>query len=303
MKLSSTKLIWIVLGFVWGSTWLFIKVGLQDLPPFTFAGIRFAVAFVPLALFVWGRGIKLPRTQSDWALLSTTGLISFAAGYGLVFWGEQYISSGLTALLFSTYPFFSLLLAHVLLASEPLAVRRLSGVVLGILGVVVIFADQSKAEGPMGLWGGLAVLLSAGLSPLSGILVKRSGSHLDPAMVSVCQMAVGGLPLLAAGLFLEPGVSNLAWTPRAVFSLLYLSLVGTSLAFVLWYKLIQRTEVTRAQMMPLINTVVAVFLGWLILDERYGWKGVVGAAAVFAGLAITLLAPATRRPRIEIASQ
>lgn len=294
MRLSSTKLIWAVLGFVWGSTWLFIKVGLEDLPPFTFAGIRFAVAFVPLALFAWGRGIKLPRRKSDWALLSSTGLISFAASYGLVFWGEQYISSGLTALLFSTYPFFSLLLAHFFLPSEPLTARRLSGVVLGILGVAVIFADQSKAEGAMGLWGGLAVLLSAGLSPLSGILVKRSGSHLDPVIVSVCQMAIGGLPLLAAGLLLEPGVTHLAWTPRAVFSLLYLSLVGTSLAFVLWYKLIQRTEVTRAQMMPLINTLVAVFLGWLILDETYGWKGVAGGVAVCAGLALTLWAPTQR---------
>jgi drug/metabolite transporter (DMT)-like permease len=291
VRRSSTTLIWAVLGFVWGSTWLFIKVGLQDLPPFTFAGVRFAIALVPLALFLWIRRLPMPRGRGEWALLSTTGLISFAAGYGLVFWGEQYISSGLTALLFTTYPFFGLILAHFFLPSEPLSSRKLAGVVLGVIGVAVIFAGELKVQGSAGLWGGVAVLLSAALSPLSGVLVKKWGGHLDPVVVSVWQMGFGGLPLLALGLLFEPSPLDYPWTPKALFSLFYLALVGTSLAFVLWYKLIQSTEVTRAQAMPLINTLVAALLGWLVLDEKFGVRGAAGGAAVLLGLGLTLWRP------------
>lgn len=284
--------IWGALALIWGSTWLFIKVGLEDLPPFSFAGIRFAVALVPLAALMALRRARLPRRPADWALLTFTGLFSFAGSYGLVFWGEQFISSGLTALLFATFPFFGLLLAHALLPSEPLRPRKIAGVLLGIVGVAVIFADQLKLEGRMALWGAAAVLGSAVVSALSGVLIKGWGGHLDPVAVSVSQMAIGGLPLLILGLALEGNPLRLAWTPKAVFCLLYLAFVGTSLAFVLWYRLLQATEVTRAQAMPFFNTVVAVILGCLVLDESYGLKGALGGIAVLLGLGLTLGAPA-----------
>ena len=284
--------IWGALALIWGSTWLFIKIGLQDLPPFTFAGIRFAVALIPLALLLAARRSRIPRKGTEWALLTFTGLFSFAGSYGLVFWGEQYISSGLTALLFATFPFFGLLFAHALLPSEPIRPRKLVGVLLGISGVAVIFADQLRLEGRMAVWGAAAVFLSAVVAALSGVLIKGWGSHLDPIAVSVSQMAIGGLPLLILGFALEGNPLEVAWTAKAIFSLLYLAFVGTSLAFVLWYRLLQATEVTRAQVMPLFNTIVAVVLGCLVLDESYGLKGALGGLAVLLGLGLTLYAPA-----------
>jgi drug/metabolite transporter (DMT)-like permease len=288
--------IWSALALIWGSTWLFIKVGLQDLPPFTFAGVRFAVAVVPLALYLAARRVPMPRGRSEWSLLLFTGTFSLAGSYGLVFWGEQYISSGLTALLFSTYPFFGLVFAHTFLATEPLRPRKLAGVLLGIAGVAVLFADQLGMRGEAAAWGAAGILLSAALAAISGVLVKARGGHLDPVAVSFWQMAIGGVPLMAAGVLLEGNPLRLAWTGRAIASLLYLALVGTSLAFVLWYRLLQSTEVTRVQVMPLLNTVVAALLGWAILDETYGLEGILGGAVVLAGLALTLYAP-SRPPR------
>src|SRR2546423_11678980 len=105
-----SRLVWLLLCGIWGSTWLFIKLGLSDLPPFTFAGIRFVIACAILFLLIAGRRIPLPRQRNDWLLLAVTGLLTFSLNYGLVFWGEQYISSGLAALLQSTMPAFGLLL-------------------------------------------------------------------------------------------------------------------------------------------------------------------------------------------------
>src|SRR6266576_147509 len=106
------RLVWLVLCLIWGSTWLFIKLGLSDLPPFTFAAIRFVIASAILFAIVAVRRLPLPRTRADLLLLATTGVLSFSLNYGLVFWGEQYVSSGLAALLQSTLPAFGLIIAH-----------------------------------------------------------------------------------------------------------------------------------------------------------------------------------------------
>src|SRR6185503_17498066 len=105
------KIVWLVLCAIWGSTWLFIKVGLEDLPPLSFAGIRFVVAVALLAGVVFARRIPLPRTRADWGLIALVGILSFTINYGFLFWGEQYISSGLAAVLQATIPAFGLLIA------------------------------------------------------------------------------------------------------------------------------------------------------------------------------------------------
>ncbi len=294
VKKPSVALVWAALTLIWGSTWLAIKVGLEDLPPFTFAGTRFLIAVVPLLLFVGAKGWRFPKARRDWVLLAVTGLLTFTAGYGLVFWGEQYVSSGLTAVLYTTYPLFGLLFAHVLLASEPLRLRKVAGVLVSIAGVAIIFGDQLRLEGGTGMAGSAAILISAVLGALSAVLLKRFGNHIDAAVVTLVQMAVGGAPLVVLGLIVEGNPLHAGWTPKAVVCLLYLALAGTSLAFVLWYQLIQAIPVTRAQIMPVLNTLVAVLLGWLILGEHYGLRGAAGAATVLGGSLLALWRPAVR---------
>src|SRR5882672_10835426 len=98
------RVVWLILCCIWGSTWLFIKLGLADLPPITFAGIRFLIAFLILTAMVLARGASWPRTPAAWLLISVVGVLQFTLNYGLVFWGEQYISSGLAAVLQSMFP-------------------------------------------------------------------------------------------------------------------------------------------------------------------------------------------------------
>src|SRR6185369_12060149 len=155
------RIVWLILCGIWGSTWLFIKLGLADLPPFTFAGIRFVLASLILALMIFARGVRWPRTRFDWILIAVSGALQFALNYGLVFWGEQHISSGLAAVLQSTFPVFGFLIAHMYLPYERMTTAKLIGVLLGFSGVVVIFSDQLSIAGRMALLGSVALVASA----------------------------------------------------------------------------------------------------------------------------------------------
>src|SRR5919206_1827593 len=120
------RLVWLVLCGIWGSTWLFIKLGLENLPPLTFAGIRFVIACAIIFSIIRIRRIQLPKARADWILLASTGILAFSLNYGLVFWGEQYISSGLAALLQSTLPAFGLVFAHLHLPGERMTWKKIT---------------------------------------------------------------------------------------------------------------------------------------------------------------------------------
>jgi drug/metabolite transporter (DMT)-like permease len=146
------RLVWVLLAAIWGSTWLFIKLGLRDLPPIGFAATRFLLAAAVLWAVVAVRRRPLPRARADWALIAATGVFAFALNYGLVFWAEQHISSGLAALLQATIPAFGLVFAHLHLPGERLTLARLAGVGLGVAGVGVIFSNQLSVSPTPTCW-------------------------------------------------------------------------------------------------------------------------------------------------------
>lgn len=280
-------LVWLLLATVWGSTWLFIKVGLDaGLPPVTFAGLRFVVASVPLLLWMLVRRKPLPRNAQDWKILIGTGLLTFSVNYVLVFWGEAQITSGLAAILYTTFPLTGGVIAHFILPDEPLTGRRIGGVVLAIGGVALIFYNQIAVRGAMALLGSAAIVTAAIATAYADVLIKQRGTHIDPVTTTAVQMVVGFVPMLALGIPLEGNPLNFPWTPKTVFALCYLALLGSSLTFVLLYWLIQRMAVTRTMLIPLLSTLIAVVLGILVLGEALHWRAVLGGIAVLAGLVI-----------------
>lgn len=279
-------LVWILLGTIWGSTWLFIKIGLEDLPPFTFAGIRFVISVVPLTIILLWQRKELPKDRESWALMIVTGLLIFALNYGLVFWGENYISSGLTAILYTTFPLFGLVMAHFMLPSEPITIRKLSGVLIGMAGVALIFSRQIQVHHEMAIWGSVAIILASLGTSFANVQIKKRGGNLDPVVLTTVQMIVGLVPLLLIGFAVEGNPLDFNWTPMAWISLLYLALIGSSLAFALLYWLIKNMEVTRTQLMPLLSTIIAVLLGAVTLGEQITWQTGAGGIAVLFGIAI-----------------
>jgi len=283
------RLVWLVLCGIWGSTWLFIKLGLEDLPPFTFAGIRFIIALAIVFSIIRIRGIALPRARADWILLAVTGILSFGFNYGLVFWGEQYITSGLAALLQATTPAFGLVFAHFNLPGERLSWAKIGGVVLGVCGVAVVFSNQLAIAGRQALAGCVALVLSSIFVAYSNVLVKKHGKNLNPAIMAAGQMLFGLLLLLVAGITLEGNPLRFHWTPMAVIALLYLAVVGSVIAFLLYYWLILNMDVTKSMLIALVTPVVAVILGMIVLNEEFGWRTLAGGAMIMLGIAFIVL--------------
>ena len=280
------RLVWLLLCLIWGSTWLFIKLGLEDLPPLTFAGIRFVIATAIVFALIAIRRISLPSRKRDWILLAVTGVLSFTLNYGLVFWGEQYITSGLAALLQSTLPAFGLIIAHFYLPGERMTVIKTLGVVLGVFGVGVIFSNQLQVAGPKALWGCAALVLSAFCAAYANVLVKAYGINLQPAVLAGGQMLFGLIPLLLIGIPLEGNPLNYRWTPIAVLSLFYLAIVGTVVAFLLYYWLMHNMDVTKTMLIALVTPVTAVVIGMLVLKEEMHWRTLIGGAMIISGLAL-----------------
>ncbi|HYV09330.1 MAG TPA: EamA family transporter [Pyrinomonadaceae bacterium] len=295
------RLVWLVLCGIWGSTWLFIKLGLADLPPFTFASIRFIIASAIVFSIIRIRGIELPRARSDWLLLAVTGILSFGFNYGLVFWGEQYITSGLAALLQATTPAFGLVFAHFNLPGERLSWTKIGGVVLGVCGVAVVFSNQLAVAGRQALAGCVALLLSSIFVAYSNVLVKKHGKKLNPAIMTAGQMLFGLLLLLAASITLEGNPLRYHWTPMAVIALLYLAIVGSVIAFLLYYWLILNMDVTKSMLIALVTPVVAVILGMIVLNEEFGWRTLAGGAMIMLGIAFIVVRKNRYQPAPSVA--
>jgi drug/metabolite transporter (DMT)-like permease len=283
------RVVWVLLAVIWGSTWMFIKLGLRDLPPVGFAAVRFVLASAILVGIVAARRRPLPRAGRDWALIFLTGVMAFGLNYGLLFWGEQHISSGLAALLQATIPAFGLVFAHLHLPGERLTAARLAGVGLGVAGVGVIFSNQLSVAGEMALWGSAAIVAGAVCVAYSNVLVKARGGKLDPALLAAGQMLCGLVPLLIYSLAFEGNPLDFNWTPLALASLLYLTVVGSVVAFLLFYWLVRNMDVTKTMLIALVTPLFAVLLGMLVLGEQLTWRTLAGGALIMSGIALVVL--------------
>jgi drug/metabolite transporter (DMT)-like permease len=190
---------WLTLCAVWSSTWLVIKIGLRDLPPISYAGIRFVVAIIVLFAVSAGRVGLLPQRGFDYVVLGFTGALMFAVNYGLLFWGELHVSSGLAAVLQATIPIFGMLFAHLMLPDEPLRLQRLAGALVAIGGVAIICERLLGFNGFMAFWGGLGIIFGAASAAFSNVLLKARAIQLAPAMIAAWQMIFGAAPLLVIG--------------------------------------------------------------------------------------------------------
>jgi drug/metabolite transporter (DMT)-like permease len=273
-----------LLAFIWGSTWLVIKIGLADLPPFLAAGLRFALASGVLAVLARARGVRFPHGRSEHFLLLGVGLSGIGLSYGVVYWAEQYIPSGLTAVLFATHPFFTLILAHFILDAERITARKTLGMAIGFLGVLLVFRGDLTFDHPRGATAAAVLLVSPLAAATGNVFVKRWGTHLHPLQLSTLPMAYGATALLATSLAIER--TWVAWTSVAVGSVLYLSILGSVVTFVGYYTLLRVVPVTTLNLMSYVYPVVAVGLGYLVLGEVLDGFALAGAGLVLAGIAI-----------------
>jgi drug/metabolite transporter (DMT)-like permease len=270
---------------LWGSTWMVIKIGLEDLPAFLFGGVRMAIAsvvLIPIALRGWRR-----LSGREWAWIGGVGFLQLGLSYAGVFAAERFISSGLTATLFCSYPIWVIALAHVFVPGERATMLHAGSALLGVLGILLL---EAPLLGPVTLNRdvALAMLLPLGssiCSALAGVLQKRQLGSVPLVVNLSVQTAVGAGVLLLLHLLL--GADKTAhWTPRAVAALLYLAIPGTVFTFLALFWLFPRVPMALIGAIPLIDTVVAIALGAVILGEQVDWRLGMGGAFVLAGAAL-----------------
>lgn len=282
-------IIWLILCLIWGTTWFFIKFGLEDLPPISFAAARFSLAVLFLGIVIFVQKIPLPKTTRDWKLLVLTGVLQFSINYCLVFWSEQYISSGLAAVLQAMISVFGLVLAWIHLPNEKITWMKIVSVMLGICGVAVIFIEQLQINSLMAFAGCAAIVVGAYAAAHASILIKAFGGNLHPASLVFGQMVCGILPIIIYSLAVEGNPLSLNWTWRAVISVLYLTILGTIAAFWLYYWLLSKIESNKAMMISLVTPLIAVIVGNLLLGERLPPQTFFGGALILASIGLIVL--------------
>lgn len=276
---------------VWGTTWIFIKIGLDDLPPVSFAALRFLVAVLILAPIVWRIKVEIPKTRKDWLIIIVTGILQFFINYGLLFWGEQHITSGLAAVLQATIPAFGLGLARIYIPTEKITLLKIASLLIGIAGVAIIFNEQLTLGGWLAFWGSVAVVVGAFCAAYASVLTKAYGGATHPANLVFWQMLVGLVPLAILGLVTEGSPLDFRWTASAIFCVVYLAVMGSIIAFWLYYWLLRHMDVSKAMMISLVTPLIAVIIGAVSRGERLDLQTFIGGALVLVSVALVVIRP------------
>lgn len=277
-----------MLCIVWGSTWLAIKIGLEGAPPFLAASLRFVVASLALTAVAVVFRSRWPAGRVEWGLVAFVGVVLFTLDYGLIYWGENNgVSSGLAAILFATFPLQTALFANALLRTERLTLQKLTGIVVGFGGIVLIFRGQIGIAGIDRAFPMLAIVLSATCAASATVAIKRWGHALDPITFNAVAMAVGaaGLGLTSVGAREPVGMPS--W-PQGIGAILYLALAGSVVTFVTWQWLLKTSEATSLSFVALLTPITALLLGATLGQETFDAVDLLGSAIVLGGIYVSI---------------
>src|ERR1043166_3824228 len=292
--------VWLILCGIWGTTWIFIKIGLDDhLPPILFAATRFLLAVSILFVIIRIQKIPLPRTSKEWKLIALTGVLQFSINYSMVFWSEQYITSGLAAVLQAMITVFGLILAWIFLPNERITKMKIFAVGLVIVGVAVIFYDQLKVQNLMAFLGCLGVVVGSYAAAQASILIKAKGGAMHPAALVFGQM-ICGLPLIITySLIVEGNPLTFHWNWMSAICVLYLTIFGTIAAFWLYYWLLSKIESTKAMMISLVTPLIAVVIGAITIGEKMPPQTGIGGLLIITSIGLIVFRRKKFQPRIN----
>ena len=272
---------------IWSSTWIAIKLGLQGAPPMTAVALRFIIAGLLVLFIIRLRRVRIPMTRDFARLGLFLSIFHIGLPYVLVYWCEQYISSGLTAVLYSTVPIDVAIFARVLLG-DALTPRKLAGAVIGFAGVAVIFSDHLSIGGNEALLAITACLASALCAGLSSVVIKKYAFNYDPFVMLAATFTIGGTLVAAAAVPVEAS-NPLRFSAGTWGTILYLAILGSVVAFAIYFWVIKRIDVTVLSYQNFIIPVLAVVMGWIFLGEKITMRVAVGAGCIVAGIALATL--------------
>ncbi|HXG39995.1 MAG TPA: EamA family transporter [Candidatus Limnocylindrales bacterium] len=291
------RLDWVLfglLGFFWGSSYLFIKIGVATLPPLTLVTGRLAIGCLLLATVVRLAGEALPRDPRTYGHLVVMAVLNIVVPFSLITWGEQSIDSALAAILNATVPLFTIVFAALVLHDEPITVNRLAGLAVGFAGVVLLVGPGAggasgapvHASSGGGELLGEAALIGSSISYAAGnVYARRMVRGLRPMVTALFQVAFA---LLLSGLL--AAVFEAPWTvrpaPEAVLAVVWLGLLGSGLAYLIFFRLLRDWGSTRTSLVAYLLPIVGIVLGVGVAGERIEPSTLVGTALVIGGVAL-----------------
>jgi drug/metabolite transporter (DMT)-like permease len=276
-------LVFSLICFIWGSTWLAIRIGLETLTPMFSCGLRFVLASLLILLWMRIKSMKFQKDKTSIRLYLIMGFFSFVIPFGLVYWAEQFVPSGLSAVLFAVYPFFVVLFSYLLIPSQTIGFVKIIGVVIGFAGILVIFSDDLGGDITSYFLGMSGVVVSGMMQACIAVIIKKHGKHLNPLTMNFFPMAIAGVSLLLIGSLFED-LSNLDFNTNAVLSIFYLAFFGSIVTFTSYYWLLKRVNVIMLSLMAFITPIVALILGWLAYNEQLTSDHFWGSMLVLTGL-------------------
>lgn len=275
----------ILLGAIWGASYMFIKVGGAEIPPFTFVEGRTLIAALALFVVLRARRESLPHTRRAWTALVAMGIFNGVIPYTAITWGETHITSGLAAMLTAAMPLFTVILAHYWTHDERLTMGKIFGVAVGFIGVVILFVPELRRGIQIEFWGEFAVVVAAASYAIATLIARKYLRGVSHVVASTGQLGTAALWMLPLSLaFDNPFTlrpSLVAWGSLAI-----LALLGTAFAYILYYWLIEYTGATRTSLVTYLIPITGVLWGALLLREPIEWEAIVGLALIIAGIGL-----------------
>lgn len=278
-------LLFVLLSAIWGSSFLFIKLGLLGgMGPLTLVMLRLLLGSAAMGLLARRLGESIPRSGRILAIIFLVALVNNTLPFSLITWGEQFIPSGLAAILNSTVPLFAVVISHFALADERFSWQRVAGVGLGFAGVAALFAPDLLSQGLSGAVIGQLAIILASLGYATGSVIARKHLHDVPAAtLSALQLGFALLWVTLPALCLERPWT-LSPTPMAWFAAAWLGLLGTGFAYLLFFRLLKSIGATPTTMVTYVIPIFAVIFGTLFLEERLYWMQLAALMCIFAGV-------------------
>jgi drug/metabolite transporter (DMT)-like permease len=275
------------LGTIWGSSFLLIKVGVEDLGPLPLVSVRIGLAAVLMALFLWVTHRRWSQTRRERVALLYVGVMNTALPFTLITWGEQDIDSGLATVLNATVPLFTLVFAHFALADERITPQKVIGLITGFVGVAILASRHTESSSPNALSGQVAVLVASASYATSAVVIRRYLRRVDPFVIAGGSLMIGAITIITITLLTVhplPHAGDLHI--KAVAAVLTLAVTNTVVAYFLFYHLIDVWNATRTTLVTYVMPPVGVTLGAIFLNETVDWKIVAGAALILGAIIV-----------------
>jgi drug/metabolite transporter (DMT)-like permease len=272
---------------IWGTTYLAIKVALETIPPFLMGGIRYLIAGTVLGGVLVARGEKLPPL-AEWGSLAWLGFLMIGLGNGGVNWAEQYLASGITAVVIATSPFWMVAIDALLPGGEKFSARKIIGLSIGFGGIVLLVWPDitlAGADGRMVLLGILALQIACAGWAVASSYTKRHAMSRNVLTIAAVQMFFGGLFMTLVGT-VSGEWSVISFNPRTTSALLYLVVAGSLVAFAAYSYALRHLPITTVSLYTYVNPVIAVALGTLLLGEPFRLSMVVAAGIIVVGIVV-----------------